>query len=181
MSRAWRWVLPCYLLLVPNTLIAFLYAMLWCRARSWAWRDGVLTFVATRPMVGGPDGQGWSWIVGYASAGLRDLPDLRVHENVHVAQEFACALLGAAIGLPLWFVLGASWAWLPVALCNGGALFALAYGGAFAWSYATSQADERPGWVDDYRRNPFEVHAYAVQARYLAARPVDRVRYWGAR
>lgn len=172
MSRTWRWLFPCYALLALNAIIAFLYAVLWCRAHSWEWRDGVLTFIAgtyrngTTRLIGKPGGQGWSWIVGYASKAHRERADLRVHENVHVAQEFACASIGAICGA-IVSGFGAIEVGVWTGLFGGGALFALLYGAMFLYYFATRQEDEQPGWEDDYRRNPFERHAYAVQARYL--------------
>ncbi len=161
MNKHWRWVLtPLYPLLALNVLVALAYAKAWCKARSWQWRSGVLTFVATRAMIGNPGGQGWSWVVGYASDEDRDSDDLRVHENVHVWQELMFALLGLVAGV---IAIAAGYAWLGVlAMFLGGPLFTLCYGlGFVAGFFRTGEF-----WLA-YRANPFEVHAYQVQDEYL--------------
>lgn len=177
MNRAWRWVLPAYPLLVVNVVVAALYAVVWCQATAWRWDDGVLSFVARRRMLGNPGGQGWSWIVGYASSTDRRYPDLRVHEHTHVVQEFAFALGGAGAAAGALFA-GAP-VWLVVAVAfGGGPLFALSYGACFLVAFARRGFRD---WYSAYRANPFEVHAYGVQDRYLAAAPSTRALMWGHR
>lgn len=177
MSRAWRWALPlAWPLLTVNVIAAVLYAVAWCRAHSWAWRDGVLTFVAGRRadgstrLVGDPGGQGWSPIVGYASELERGRPDLRVHENTHVVQEVIAALIGGTVGVVL-FVAGLPVAGSVAAFC-GGPAWALTYGADFLRHYVT--ADH---WHDAYRAIVFEVHAYRVQAEFLQGK---RPGAWGS-
>ena len=170
MNIAWRYLLiPAYPLLVVNALVAALYALLWCRARSWQWREGVLTFIAGQKqdgstrLIGKPGGQGWSWIVGYASEEQRARADLRVHENVHVAQETAWALffgVGGALLLGLGFPL----AGLIIGL-SGGPVFALTYGADFLRHYKSRPAGT--GWRYAYLRICYEAHAYDVQDEYL--------------
>lgn len=175
MSRAWRWLLvPAYPLLAVNAIAALLYAVLWCRAHSWAWRDGVLTFLARRRMLGNPGGQGWSWIVGYADEVQRARRDLRVHENVHVVQEIVWALAGLACGVAFWFA-GERVA-AVVAVFSGGLGFAVTYGLAFFVELV-----RRRHWRVAYYANVYERQAYARQDRYLAATPSERVAYWGHR
>ena len=43
----------------------------------------------------------------------------------------------------------------------GGPFFLVSYGALFLYFYFTTQADEEPGWKDDYHRNTFEERAYA--------------------
>ena len=171
MSRAWRWVLPCYLFAIGNAMLAFAYAVVVCRARSWDWRYGVLTFVAgtkddgTGRMWGNPGGQGWSWVVGFASEDHRNRDDLRVHEYTHVVQCFVFGLAGLCL-VPVLFAL---LEWPVVAgVALGGpigcALFGVAYGLCFLWFYAWQGFRD---WRTAYRRNPFERHAYGIQERYM--------------
>ncbi len=167
MNRNFRWLLLCYILLLPNTMVALVYAFC-VGARSWEWREGVLTFISDR-LLGNPGGQGWSWIVGYASEEQRARADLRVHENTHVWQEFMCSLMGLILGVGLGLLLGWPTLHLTLAALSGGGIFAVTYGLVFLYFYLTEQKDEQPGWHDDYMRNFFERHAYAVQARFLKA------------
>lgn len=181
MSRAWRWALPCYLFAIVNTLLGFAYAVVVARARSWDWRYGVLTFVAGRKddgtgrMWGNPGGQGWSWIVGFASEEHRNRDDLRVHEYTHVVQGFLFGLGGAVLTPVLFAALG----WSPaLGMAIGGpigcALFGVCYGACFLWFYTAQGFSD---WRTAYRRNPFEVHAYRVQAEHLAGK---RAKAWGS-
>jgi hypothetical protein len=181
-------MLPCYAFLFLNAVIAFVYAVTWCRARSWEWRDGVLTFIAgtkqdsdgwtVSRMIGNPGAQGWSWVVGYASETDRECADLRVHENTHVVQEFVCSLAGLCIVPVVYIILGGT-ALTGVLIAGpvGAAGFALLYGALFFYFYLTEQADEEPGWYDDYRRNPFERQAFQVQDEFIAGK---RPGAWGA-
>jgi len=192
MSRTWRWLLVLgYPLLAANALIAFLYAVLWCRAHRWAWRAGVLTFIARRTMIGNPGGQGWSWIVGFSSEAERDRSDLRVHEFGHVVQEMVFAVAGVPLALvPLSAdrpVLGA-----VVGLTAGGAAFALVYGATFfwyaapeltrwVWAKVTGRGSQVFDWRPAYMKIPFEKQAYAKQDAYRYASVDQRARTWGHR
>lgn len=177
MSKRWRWLLTlCYPALWLNALTAFIYALVWCRARSWRWQEGVLTFVAQREMIGHPGGQGWSWIVGFKSDGARGIDHLRVHENCHVVQETIFAALGLIAGVVLWALTGAlKWA-LLVGLTSGGAAFMIAYGGFF---FAVFAANGFKDWHDAYLKIPFEKQAYAKQDAYRYASVERRSTIWG--
>lgn len=178
MSKYWRILLtPLYPLLLVNALVAYLYAILWCRARDWKVVSGTLTFIAAprggdlghaggsegSRMAGNPGGQGWSWIVGYASEWHREQADLRCHENTHVWQE----LVWAAGGLALATVpaLLGHWGLATLIAFSGGPVWALVYAGSFLVNFArTGFAD----WYAAYMAIPFETHAYRVQEEYLA-------------
>lgn len=180
MNRMWRWMLPCYLLTFPLTLTALVYALA-VRAHSWRWQDGCLTFLSSR-LVGNPGGQCWSPVIGFASEEQRARLDLQVHERTHVVQAFAVSLGALAVVPVPWFGLGAPGWMAPIAVSLIGSLgFALAYGAAFLWFYASEQPDEKPGWHDDYLKNPFEDHAYRKQREWLAASPSERLKAWGGR
>lgn len=178
MSRSWRWLLlPAYPLLLLNVLIALLYAKLWCKATSWQWRDGTLTFIAQRTMAGHPGGQGWSWVVGYSAEDRRDRKDLRVHENCHVVQELLFAAAGVPVGVAIILlghpVLGA----LSIATL-GGALFMVVYGLTFLAGFATRGFSD---WHSAYMMIPFEKQAYAKQEAYKLLPPSKQVDIWGHR
>ncbi len=177
MDKHWRYALiPAYPLLALNALVAFLYALVWCRATSWQWREGVLTFIARRPMIGDPAGQGWSWIVGYADPYSRNRADIRVHENVHVWQETMWAMLGGLIAVPL-LITGHPVAALIAAL-SGGPLFALTYGISFVRQWFKLSKPRH--WYDAYMQIVYERHAYTVQEKYLDdMSPAQRAETWG--
>lgn len=178
MSRTWRWLLlPAYPLLLLNVLIALLYAVLWCRATAWQWREGVLTFIARRTMLGSPGGQGWSWVVGYRDEAARGHSDLRVHENCHVVQEMIFAVLCTPIGVAL-ILLGHPVLGTIVTATLGGALFALLYGGTFLLIFAARGFKD---WRAAYLLIPFEKQAYAKQDAYRYATIERRISTWGHR
>jgi hypothetical protein len=183
MNKNWRWVLICYPMLFINAMIAFVYAVVWCRARSWEWREGVLTFVAGVDdkgygrMLFNPGGQGWSWIVGYASEAHRDDASLRVHENTHVFQEFMFCLGSLAITPVVFAFWGMPWLGLALAGPVGGFAFILSYGTFFLYHFLTRPKGET-GWYGAYRRNPFEGHAYGIEDDFVAG---DLPEAWGAR
>lgn len=172
MSRNWRWILPCYLWTLPMTIVGFALASLVYRASSWQWRDGVLTCVAGTSangvtlIWGRPNAQTLGWIQVYDSPVNREFPDLRVHENVHVAQAFASALIGVAL-VPLLFM-AIGWSPLLGAVLGGfvgGLMFAILYGLLFVYLWVKGGGGD---WYDAYRDNPFEVQAYNLQDRYIA-------------
>ena len=105
MSRWWRLYLPGYVVSALQTVGYALFALVVYRAHKWRIIDGVLTFIARRPMRGNPGGQGIGGLcVGYATEKHRDRPDLRVHETDHVWQGM---LLG-----PLFLVIyGGDFLW----------------------------------------------------------------------
>lgn len=165
MNKVWRILLtPLYPLLIINAFVAYVYAVLWCRAVSWKLISGTLTFIPGegRTMVGNPGGQGWSWIVGYASEADRDIDNLRCHENVHVWQELMFALGGFVVGVCL--ALFGAWGWAVLAAFSGGPIWAVTYGITFLINFA------RTGFADfwaAYRAIPFERHAYRVQDEFV--------------
>lgn len=174
MGRNWRWVLPCYVLSLPLAVVAFAYAFVIARARSWEWIDGCLTFVAgtktnregltVSRLWGNPGGQCWSWVVGFSSEEHRDRADLRVHEYTHVAQVFILCLVAWA-AFPLWaWGLGAGWGAVVCGLTSG-LWFAVPYGACFLVGYVRRGFRD---WHAAYLAIPFERHAYAVQGKFLA-------------
>lgn len=191
-SRAWRWYWPLYALVAPLIVVALAYAVIVCKAHSWRWQDGCLTFIAgtferdgkdiTR-MWGRPAGQCFVPIIGFASEEWRELARLQVHERTHVAQGFICVLAGLAImptGLvaldwPLWIAPAFAWCVFPVVYGLG---FAWHYPGALArnWSHAKRWA---LAFDAAYRANPLEVHARAVEGAFLAMPPEERRYVWG--
>lgn len=172
MSRNWRWLLVLgYPLLIVNLLVAVLYAFVWCRAYSWKFHEGCLTFISKRTMFGHPGGQGWSPIIGFASEEQRNRADLRVHEYGHVVQEMLFSLLGPGLALIL-LQLGVSPFWATVSLFSGGPLFAVTYGLSYAYQYVKYKQ-----WHDAYKHILFEVQAYEIQDKYRQA-PDDA---WGSR
>jgi len=195
MSKRWRYLLPlAWPLLAVNVAIALLYAVLWCRGSEWSFRNGVLTFIAQRPMIGNPHGQGWSPIVGYASDRYRKTANLRAHENCHVVQETAWAYVGLLVGAAL-FALGSPVAGIVAALC-GGPMFAITYGASFLIEYLPSvrreykffrddDVDRRTSlklalaeWRPSYENIIYERQAYARQGEYVAMTPKQRLSVW---
>lgn len=191
MSRAWRYALPiAWPLLAVNVAIALLYAVLWCRASHWSFRNGVLTFIAsayedgTTRLLFKPGAQGWSPIVGYSNEFERQRDDLRAHENCHVVQEIAWALVGLGVAVPL-FLLVSPLAGIIAALA-GGPMFAITYGVSFvivfvprfAREYRWHRADRASRktsarlalleWRPAYERIVYERQAYARQAVFVA-------------
>lgn len=173
MNRAWRWILPCYLFTLPTTLVGLALGRLFYGAHSWEWRDGVLTSIGTS-IWGRPMGQTLGWVQFYDEPSSREYPDLRVHENAHVVQAFACSLVGLAL-LPLLFMT-AGWSPLLGLLWGGflgGVGFSVLYGILFVYLLLK----QRSGWFSAYWANPFEVQARKVQDEYLAD---TSKRPWGA-
>jgi hypothetical protein len=134
-------------------------------------------------------------VIGFANESERARRDLQAHERVHVWQAMMLQTL-APLLLWLWLLVDVPWHWTLWGVPGLGVLpafadvlwlfasvapFAFVYGWCFGRYYATEQHDEQPGWQDDYRRNPLERHAYAVQARYLAMPPSKQVQVWGHR
>lgn len=178
MSRYWRWLLILgYPLLIANALVALLYAIVWCRATSWKWREGVLTFVAKRTMLGHPGGQGWSWVVGYASEQHRERASLRVHENCHVVQEMLFAVSAVPVGVVI-LLLGHPVLGTVAITTLGGALFAIIYGGTFLLGFAARGFKD---WHAAYMKIPFEIQAYAKDDVYENMPPHQQVTKWGHR
>lgn len=172
MSRIWRYLYPCYLFAMLNTLAGIAIAKWFYKATSFRWYDGALTCVAgtfpdgTTRIWGKPNAQTLGWLVICDTAASRDEADLRVHEWTHVAQVFAGSLIGLALVPLLFTALG----WSPLlGLALGGFVgavgFAVAYGILFVYLWVKLQ---RADWYWAYRANPFEVQAYRVQDKYLA-------------
>jgi hypothetical protein len=180
MHKAWRYLYLGYLWALPMSVAGFAIAWWAYKARSWVWFDGVLTCVAgvhpngvTR-IWGRPQAQTLGWVQIYDTEDSRQLPDLRVHENVHVGQSFAGGLLGILL-LPLLFMV-VGWSWLTGLVLGGfaGAIgFNAIYGILFVYLLI-----KRPklGWYWAYRDNPFEIQAYDLQDKYIAN---PNTRPWG--
>lgn len=171
MSRAWRWVIPCYLFLLPMSMVGWVLATWIYKASGWTWRDGVLTCVAgtaqdgSTRIWGKPNAQTLGWVEIFDTEASRQEANLRVHETVHVVQAFAGALLGVVL-VPLLFV-AAGWSPLLGLVLGGfvgGLGFSLLYGILFLYLLARM----RTHWYYAYRANPFEVQAYNLQDKYLA-------------
>jgi len=200
-SKRWRYLLPlAWPLLAVNVAFALLYAAIWCRAHSWSFRNGVLTFIAgarkdgSSRLLFNPGAQGWSPIVGYANEWQRQRDDLRAHENCHVVQEIVWACVGLAVGAAL-LMLGHPTAGIVVAFC-GGPMFAITYGVHFAIEFAppfvreyrwhraagaawkTSAKLAALEWRPAYERIIYERQAYARQRAYLAMTPERRAAAW---
>lgn len=180
MSRLWRWVLPAYLFCLPMTMAGFVIAWFAYRARSWAWRDGILTCVAgvsqdgTTRIWGRPNAQTLGWIQIYDTEQNRHAVDLRIHENCHVVQAFAGSLLGVALVPLLFLAVGWSALWgLILGGFMGGLGFAALYGILFLYLLIK----QGTGWYPAYRANPFEVQAYDLQDKWIE-KPNDDT--WGA-
>jgi hypothetical protein len=180
MSRLWRWYLLGYLFCLPMSLAAFVIGHLFYKAHSWAWMDGVLTCVGgtaedgTTRIWGKPNAQTLGWIVFYDSETMRQEANLRVHENVHVAQAFIGSCVGVAL-TPLLFM-AAGWSPLLGLVLGGfvgGLGFALLYGLLFLYLLLKMGT----GWYNAYMANPFEVQAYSLQDKFLEG---SSKRPWGA-
>lgn len=160
MNRAWRWFLPGYLWCLPLTLGYLTVAVCFYGAHSFRFHQGVLTCIGS-DIWGHPGAQTVGTLQVFADEYQRSSARLRVHETEHVGQQFLCGLAGL-FAVPVFFaVLG----WSPaLGLLFGGFVGALmwgvTYGAIFVFYFATEQADELPGWYDDYRRNPWEIDAY---------------------
>lgn len=190
MSRLWRWAWPGYLFALPVTVIGFVIATVFYRARDWQWCDGVLTCVAGRlengvtRIWGRPNAQTLGWLQIYDTAEYRNYPDLRVHENVHVVQVFAGGLVGAVLGALVGVL--ASWSvllWSGIGGLTGALMFSLVYGAFFLFFWAKQGFGD---WYFAYRANPFEVQAYARQDKFIAnagnasVSDAEKTRPWGA-
>lgn len=153
-------------------MVGLVISVIWYKARSWVWYQGVLTCVAgaapdgTTLIWGKPNAQTLGWIQIYDSEFMRQCTDLRVHENVHIVQAFAGSLVGLML-TPLLFM-AAGWSPLLGLVLGGfigGVGFALVYGILFL--YLHLKLGKRD-WYAAYRANPFEVQAYDLQDKYLA-------------
>lgn len=171
MSRNWRWVLPAYLFCLPMTIAGMVISILFYKARSWLWYDGVLTCVAgthpdgTTRIWGKPNAQTLGWIQIYDTEEMRAEPNLRVHENVHVVQAFAGSLLGLAFA-PLGCLL---FGWNPLwGLALGGLVGGLGFAALYAILFFYFMFRDKSGWYEAYMANPFEIQAYNMQDTYLA-------------
>lgn len=186
MSRHWRWFLPAYVLLAPFALayVAFLYI---ARAQptAWRWHEGVLTCVSKRGALPfGAGGQGWSWIVAFADESQRESASLRVHEFVHVGQEFVCCAVGLT-PMSVLVLLG-EWKIGVMLALAGAALFHVVYGATWLYSLLTGRGvgfqlwpgERVPRWWRAYRSIPWESHAYDVQDEHAHGL---HGRAWGSR
>jgi hypothetical protein len=182
MSKWWKWNLHGHASLAPFTLAYAVFCFIVYGARSWGVRSGVVVAIGdvndkgvTR-IWGRPGAQTIGACQCYADSTQINRVDLHVHENCHVVQAMAGALLGQAL-VPLACV-ALDWnALLGCALGGpiGAAGYALAYGICFLVPFA-AQGFAR--WHDAYRKNPFEVQAYARQARWLEMTTEQRARVW---
>ncbi len=176
MSRYWRWLLPLgYLLLATNALVTVLYAIVWCKATDWKWRDGILTFRAQRPLLFGAEAQGASWVLGFDNEHVRENASTRVHENCHVVQEMVCALIAMPFIVVLFAtghpVLGGIA--IPTA---GGLLFALLYLLTFFAGWAARGFKD---WQQAYLSIPFEQQARSKAALYKLMPSWMQAKVWG--
>lgn len=191
MNRLWKYFVPGHVWCLPLTLGYALFCLVVYRAHSFQFRDGILSSIGGTKTVNGqlrtrifgdPGAQTIGAAQCFASEYERKRAELRVHENTHVVEAFICASLVAIGATAQTAIVGGP---LPVAamLGVGGLLgvllYSLAYVVIFLAFYLTKQNDEKAGWVDDYRRNYLEVWAYANEARYLKAAPIDQARMWG--
>jgi hypothetical protein len=184
MSRLWRWILPCYLFTLPMTMAGWVISVLFYKASSWRWQDGILSCIGgtlpdgTTRIWGRPNAQTLGWIVIYDSEEHRQEVNLRVHEAVHVGQAFVGSLVGLAAVPWLFLVMG----WSPVlGLVLGGFIGGLGFAGLYGILFLYLLLKYRTGWYNAYRANPFEVQAYDLQDKYLADVEAGRnPKPWGA-
>lgn len=181
MRRAWRLFILGHLWCLPLSVGYLLFVVLpFYRPSAWRWNQGVLTCVCgtfldkegkkqTR-IWGRPGGQTVGSVQCYASEAQRQRADLRVHETAHVVQFFVGGLVGFVLA-PIGFYL-IDWSWVSGLLWGGflGSLGAgLLYLVLFGWHFARlwkqlGFREAKKNWRVAYRKNPFEVQAYAVQA-----------------
>ena len=170
MSNKWRFFYPGYLFTIPMTLIGFVLAVVFYRAIDWVWYKGVLTCVAdvnqdgSTRIWGKPNAQTLGWIQIYDTNENRLMPDLRVHETVHVVQAFAGSLLGIVFTPLLFILIG----WSPlIGFLLGGFAGGLGFSILYAILFGYLLIKRNSGWYDAYRNNPFEVQAYDLQDKYI--------------
>lgn len=177
MSKWWKWFLPGYIWLAPFSLVYVVLCFVAYGARSWGMRSGVIVCIASKPMIGHPGAQTIGAVQCYADSLQINRTDLHVHENCHVVQAFAAALIGQVV-VPLAFV-GLGWnALLGCALGGflGAAGYSLTYGLFFL---ALWTARGFGPWHDAYERNPYEVQAYRRQATWVHGMNAEqRSRVW---
>lgn len=182
MSRLWRFLYLGYLWSLPMTVAGFIIATVSYKARSWLWMDGVLTCVADTASDGStliwgkPNAQTLGWLQIYDTENSRQLPDLRVHENVHVVQAFIGGLVGILLIPLLFMVIG----WSPLlGVILGGFVGAVGFNALYGILFIYLKAKNGPNidWYWAYRANPFEVQAYDLQDKYIAN---PNTRPWGA-
>lgn len=128
---------------------------------------------------GRPGAQTIGAVQCYADESEYDRDDLHVHENTHIVEAFVCGMIGLAL-TPVAFAVIDRPAHIGLALGGffGVLLYMLLYGVFFLRFYLTQQADERPGWEDDYRRNPMEAWAYDAQGKFALMPMGDRAKVW---
>lgn len=170
MSRHWRYFVPGFVWVAPLTLVGLVLALVVYRARSWRWNAGLEciggTFVRDGRTItriwGRPGAQTLGWLKIYADAGQRSRVDLRIHESAHVVQAFVGAILGQIVCAAIAGGLDFGPMWLVHAGGFLGAVgFAVAYGLCFLVPFAAQGFRD---WHRAYRRNPFEIHAYHIDA-----------------
>lgn len=170
MSRKWRWVLPAYLWCLPMAMAGFIISLLFYRAHSWKWMDGILTCVGgknedgTTRIWGQPNAQTLGWVVIYDTEESRLETNLRVHEAVHVVQGFIGGIVGVTLTPVLFAAVG--WpAWLGLAL--GGFIGGLGFAALYAILFVYLFLKQGTGWYWAYRANPFEIQAYTIQDKFI--------------
>lgn len=144
MSKNWKWFLPGYVMLLPHTLVGFLFFALIYWPRDWKWHGGYWTCIVRNGLIGGPwvGAQTHGNIVFCRDEKMRQRTRLRVHECVHIVQEM---LLGP--------------------------LYMLIYGLHFAWKFVTKKKGEN--WIEAYYDICFEVQAYRIEKEYAKGKRPD--------
>lgn len=177
MSKAWRWFVPGHVWLAPFTIGYAVFCFVVYGARSWGFRNGVVVAIGAPGRIWGrPGAQTIGACQVYADSAQENRTDLHVHENGHVVQAMAAALLGQLI-VPLACV-AIDWNALLGCALGGfiGALgYSIAYGVCFLVPFA-AQGFAR--WHDAYEKNPFERQCYARQARWLEMSADERAGVW---
>lgn len=170
MSKLWRWAWPLYVFCLPMTIAGFVISLVFYKARSWAWHDGILTCVAGQSQDGStriwgkPNAQTLGWIVICDTHENRMMPDLRVHEACHVVQAFCGALAGLFFTPLLFLAFGGSALW---GLALGGFIGGLGFAALYAILFGYFLIKQKTGWYNAYMANPFEIQAYTIQDKYI--------------
>lgn len=179
MSKLWRWNIHGHIALLPFTLAYAAFCFVVYGARSWGFRNGVIVCVAPRlgTMFPGTGGQTIGACTAYANTTELARVDLHVHENCHIAQAMAAALIGQVL-VPLTC---AALDWSPAVGCAiGGFVGALGYALAYGVLFLVAWIARGFGpWRDAYHANAFELQAYRRQALYVhELSPAQRTRVW---
>lgn len=167
MHKLWRWNLHGHISLLPFTLLYAVFCFVVYGARSWGLRRGVVICVGERlgRMFPGTGAQTIGGCTIYANTTEELREDLHVHENCHVVQAQAAALLGQVV-VPLAFA-AIDWP-IPIGCAIGGPVGALGYSLVYGFCFLGAWTIRGFGpWRDAYHANPFEVQAYRRQTTWL--------------